>query len=91
MTLLEAWECYEKDKQLLNYSPYTLKGYKIQCSLLKKHFGNKTIGEFTKEQLKDYLLEQDHLLGGRLTKDLLTKILLLRLGNPKWAIECLNF
>jgi site-specific recombinase XerD len=61
LTLLEAWECYEKDKQLLNYSPYTLKGYKIQCSLLKKHFGNKTIGEFTKEQLKDYLLEQDHL------------------------------
>jgi len=61
MTILEAWEYYEKDKKLLKYSPYTLKGYKIQATLLSREFNNCDIKEITYHQLKEYLYKQEHL------------------------------
>lgn len=61
MRISEAWKLYERDKQLMNYSPQTIKGYKIQCNLLSRYTNNQKINEITKDQLKTYLLEQTHL------------------------------
>jgi len=57
----EAWELYEKDKQLLNYSPVTLKSYKIQSRLLDEALNEPEIEEVTRDHLKEYLLKQTHL------------------------------
>ena len=61
MTILEAWEWYEKDKKMLKYSPHTLKAYKIQIRLLSEAISNKDINEVKYEELKGYLYTQEHL------------------------------
>jgi len=61
INVLESWPRYERDKKFLNYSPHTLKSYKIQCRLLHEFIGDMDMGEVTYEQLKDYFAEQGHL------------------------------
>lgn len=61
MLILEAWELFEKDKKLLNYSPHTLKAYKLQCQLLARELNNCPITDVTYQQLKEYLYKQTHL------------------------------
>lgn len=61
MTILEAWEWYKKDKEILKYSPYTLKAYSLQAQLLAREFNNCNIDEITYEALKEYLYKQRHL------------------------------
>lgn len=62
MLLSKAWELCKKDKQLLGFSKYTLKGYTIQAGLLVKGVGDKNIEEIELFDLKDYLLEaSEHL------------------------------
>lgn len=58
MTILEAWEWYKKDKEMINYSKHTLKGYKIQARLLAEEFGDCGIATITREQLKEYVYKQ---------------------------------
>jgi len=57
----QMYNLYEKDKQLLRYSPKTLKGYKIQSNLLVRYFGDIDIRTITIDMIKDYLIAQDHL------------------------------
>ena len=47
MNLQELWELYYQDKKLENFSPKTLKGYKTQCNLLVRYFGDTDIQEIT--------------------------------------------
>lgn len=61
MTILEAWNHYEKDKRYQGYSPYTLKAYKIQARLLAQEFDNCDINDITHQQLKDYVQNLVHL------------------------------
>ena len=61
MKFWEAWDSYEKDRQLLNYSPVTLKSYKIQCKLLVDALGDPEIEDVTRDQLRNYLSQQVHL------------------------------
>jgi len=61
MLLSEAFRFYEKDKKLLNYSIHTLKAYSLQVKLLIKHLGDIEISEITYVQLKEYLIQQEHL------------------------------
>lgn len=57
MLVSEAWEKYKSDKRIEGYSPLTLKMYGFQCNLLKRHFGNIEMGDYTTENLKQYLGE----------------------------------
>jgi len=61
MLISEAFRFYEKDKKLLNYSINTLKAYSLQVKLLIKHLGDIEISEITYVQLKEYLIQQEHL------------------------------
>jgi integrase/recombinase XerD len=61
MTILEAWELCEKDKKFLEYSPYTLKSYKVQANMLSRELNNCDIRYVTYQMLKEYLYKQDHL------------------------------
>ena len=62
MLLSKAWELCKKDKQLLGFSKYTLRGYSIQADLLVRGLGDKNIEEIELFDLKDYLLEaSEHL------------------------------
>ena len=61
MTYDELWELYERDKKILNYSPVTLKSYKLQCRILKDYLDNPDVEAVTREQIKEYLAEQTHL------------------------------
>lgn len=61
LKITEAWNLYETDKKLLNYSKHTLKGYKIQARLLAKYLNDMDINNITHEQLKFYLAAQHHL------------------------------
>lgn len=58
MNLKELWELYYQDKTLENFSIKTLKGYKTQCNLLIRYFGNKDIQKITVFDLKQYLIER---------------------------------
>jgi integrase/recombinase XerD len=58
MLLSEAWELYYADKTIERYSSTTLKGYKIQMSLLIRHFGDIEIDGITLLDLKNYLIEK---------------------------------
>jgi len=40
MLFSEAWELYYADKTIERFSPATLKGYKIQMTLLIRYFGD---------------------------------------------------
>jgi len=53
--LSELWTCYESDKRIEGYSPYTLKGYKIQSNLLIRHLGDVDIESIDFPKLKSYL------------------------------------
>lgn len=57
MLVSEAWEKYKSDKRIEGYSPLTLKMYGFQCNLLKRYFGNIEMGDYTTENLKQYLGE----------------------------------
>lgn len=57
MYLSELWPLYEADKRLLGYSEHTLKGYRIQSSLLIRHLGDMDINELTTFHLKQYLIQ----------------------------------
>lgn len=61
MNLQEAFELFKQDKQLMRYSQHTLKAYGIQLNLLTKYLGNIAINEVTTVQLKQYILDQNHL------------------------------
>ena len=61
MKLTEAWGLYERDKKLLNYSPITLKSYKIQCRLLREDLNDPDLEQVTRADLKEYLSKQVHL------------------------------
>jgi integrase/recombinase XerD len=62
MTILEAWECYKKDKEMINYSKHTLRGYAIQARLLSEGFDDCDITTISREQLKEYIYGQrEHL------------------------------
>ena len=58
MLLSEAWELYYADKTIERFSPATLKGYKLQMTLLIRHFGDIDIGDITLIDLKNYLIEK---------------------------------
>jgi len=58
MNLQELWVLYEQDKKLENFSKTTLKGYKTQCNLLIRYFGDMDIQEITLQKLKTYLIEK---------------------------------
>lgn len=71
MNLQEAWELYEADKTIERYSQATLRLYRVQMTLLQRHFGEVDIEEITLLDLKNYLIEKcGHLkpasLGGRI-------------------------
>lgn len=57
MLLSEAWERYEEDKRFRGYSPYTLRGYKIQVNMLIEGLGDPEINMVTFEELKAYLIK----------------------------------
>lgn len=48
MNLKELWEIYYQDKTLENFSQNTLDGYRTQCNLLIRYFGDTNIQEITK-------------------------------------------
>lgn len=56
MRLSEAWSAYNADKRLLGYSQHTLKAYRLQSKLLMRH-----LGDIIHEDLKGYLVAQNHL------------------------------
>lgn len=58
MLLTEAWQLYVADKQIEGFSPATLKGYKIQHTLLVRHFGDIDVETITLPDLKNYLIEK---------------------------------
>lgn len=58
MKLSEAWEVYSADKKIEGYSLTTIKGYRIQHSLLIKHFSDIELDEITLPFLKQYLIER---------------------------------
>ncbi len=58
MNTLDSFEQYKRDKENLNYSNYTLKGYTIQARLLAREFNNCDISDITYNQLKDYIHKQ---------------------------------
>ncbi|MDD4358879.1 MAG: tyrosine-type recombinase/integrase [Candidatus Pacebacteria bacterium] len=62
MIISKAWEMYLKDKQLLGYSKYTLKAYKIQVNLLIRSIGDKNIENIELTDLKEYLFEASQYL-----------------------------
>jgi integrase/recombinase XerD len=57
MLVSEAWKLYKADKQIQGYSSQTLKGYKVQLSLMIKYFGDIKITDITTESIKLYLGE----------------------------------
>lgn len=61
MKYSELWELFERDKKMLNYSPFTLKSYRLQCRLLLDYLEDPEVEGVTREQLKDYLAAQGHL------------------------------
>lgn len=61
MLLSELWDLCEQDRKIEGYSPGTLKGYRLQVSLLTQYIGDVEAEEVTAEILKAYLAEQDHL------------------------------
>ncbi|MGG0178898.1 tyrosine-type recombinase/integrase [Gottfriedia acidiceleris] len=56
MLLSKAWKSYYNDKLIEGYSKTTLKAYKIQATLLIKHFGDIEIAQITTDALKEYLV-----------------------------------
>ena len=58
MLLSEVWKIFVRDRKLNNFSPRTLKGYRVQLNLLKRYFGNLDMDEFTLEGLKTYLIRK---------------------------------
>ena len=56
MLLSKAWKSYYNDKLIEGYSTTTLKAYKIQATLLIKHFGDIKITQITTDALKEYLV-----------------------------------
>ena len=82
MKILEAWEWYEKDKKLLNFSPYTLKSYKIHTNLLAREFENCDIGDLTYLDLKGYLYKQTHLK----VSSLIARVRFMR-SFFRWAVD----
>ena len=61
MIISEAYELYEEDKKLLNYSQYTLKAYRIQSNLLIRYLDDVNIKSIETINLKKYLISQKHL------------------------------
>lgn len=61
MKISEAFKLYHDDKKLLGYSIHTLRAYKIQCNLLIRYLGDVDIEEISFQQLKSYLIFQEHL------------------------------
>lgn len=61
MRLSEAWSAYEADKRLAGYSQHTLRAYKLQSELLARHIGNRELADVAFEELKGYLVAQNHL------------------------------
>jgi len=61
LLLSRAYEFYEKDKKLLNYSTHTLNAYSLQVKLLIKYLGDVDITSITYIHLKEYLIQQEHL------------------------------
>lgn len=57
MLLSTVWQSYYNDKLIEGYSSVTLKAYKIQATLLIKHFGDIEIGQITTDGLKEYLVK----------------------------------
>ncbi|GAA0336621.1 tyrosine-type recombinase/integrase [Bacillus carboniphilus] len=62
MLLSEIWEAYESDKRIEGFSPQTLKAYKLQATLLIRHFSDVEIGSLNTEQLKEYLAQSSQQL-----------------------------
>lgn len=61
MIISEAFNYYKKDKKLLNYSIHTLNAYSLQVKLLIRYLGDIEVSEINYIQLKDYLIQQEHL------------------------------
>lgn len=87
MILSKAFELYEKDKKLLNYSPYTLKSYKIQSQLLIRHLGDIDLKDIDLNMLKNYQL---YSMDGRKPATVAFRIKfirsLFRWANEEWHI-----
>lgn len=58
MLLSEMWETYRQDKTIERYSPATLKAYKLQMTLINRHFGDVEIEAISLGDLKTYLVEK---------------------------------
>lgn len=56
MLVSKAWKSYYNDKLIEGYSTTTLKAYKIQATLLIKHFSDIEIAQITTDALKEYLV-----------------------------------
>ncbi|MFB7142786.1 tyrosine-type recombinase/integrase [Gottfriedia sp. NPDC056225] len=56
MLLSNAWKSYYNDKLIEGYSSTTLKAYRIQATLLIKHFDDIEIAQITTDALKEYLV-----------------------------------
>jgi integrase/recombinase XerD len=62
MLLSKAWEKYESDKKIEGFSPHTLKAYRLQATLLIRHFNDIELSTLTTDQLKEYLSDSsEHL------------------------------
>lgn len=83
MLLSVAWSLYETDIALRNFSPETIKGYRIQKNLLIRYLGNVNIEEITIFDLKNYLTEK----GSHLKPSSLGKRVHFLKSLFKWASD----
>lgn len=55
LLLSKVWKIYESDKRIEGFSSQTLKAYKLQSTLLIRHFNDVAVDTLTTNQLKKYL------------------------------------
>lgn len=56
MRIGEAWELFEEDKRLEDYSRHTLAGYKLEMTLFSRHVGDIDVEDVTTDLIKEYIM-----------------------------------